>query len=106
MRPASSKSRREHTPDRFPAIPADRACSDEARLRGASDSRGEPFAQPGRLDRVRNPAGHESPAAITLIPLIGFINRIRVEEAALAMTLGSAYVTYSAGRKRLIPFVW
>ncbi len=45
-------------------------------------------------------------AAITLIPLIGFINRIRVEEAALATALGSAYVTYAAGRKRLIPFVW
>lgn len=45
-------------------------------------------------------------AAITLIPLLGFINRIRVEEAALATALGSAYVTYAAGRKRLIPFVW
>lgn len=45
-------------------------------------------------------------AAITLIPLIGFINRIRVEEAALATALGSDYVTYATGRKRLIPFVW
>jgi len=45
-------------------------------------------------------------AALTLVPLIGFIYRIRVEEAALSKTLGPAYTTYAAGRKRLIPYVW
>jgi protein-S-isoprenylcysteine O-methyltransferase Ste14 len=45
-------------------------------------------------------------AALALVPLIGFIYRIHVEEAALSATLGSAYTSYAAGRKRLIPFVW
>jgi protein-S-isoprenylcysteine O-methyltransferase Ste14 len=45
-------------------------------------------------------------AALIFLPLIGFINRIRVEEAALSSTLGDAYTTYASGRKRIIPFVW
>jgi protein-S-isoprenylcysteine O-methyltransferase Ste14 len=45
-------------------------------------------------------------AAITLLPLAGFINRIRVEEAALASALGQRYTTYARGRKRLVPYVW
>jgi protein-S-isoprenylcysteine O-methyltransferase Ste14 len=45
-------------------------------------------------------------AALTLFPLIGFINRIQVEEAVLSQNLGSSYTTYASGRKRLIPFVW
>jgi protein-S-isoprenylcysteine O-methyltransferase Ste14 len=45
-------------------------------------------------------------AAFILVPLIGFINRINVEEAALTATLGAAYTTYASSRKRLIPFVW
>jgi protein-S-isoprenylcysteine O-methyltransferase Ste14 len=45
-------------------------------------------------------------AALALVPLIGFVYRIHVEEAALAATLGSRYTSYAAGRKRLIPFVW
>jgi protein-S-isoprenylcysteine O-methyltransferase Ste14 len=45
-------------------------------------------------------------ASLVLFPLIGFIYRIRVEEAALAATLGEAYTSYATGRKRLIPFVW
>jgi protein-S-isoprenylcysteine O-methyltransferase Ste14 len=45
-------------------------------------------------------------AALALIPLIGFIHRIHVEEAALAAALGSRYTAYATGRKRLIPFVW
>lgn len=45
-------------------------------------------------------------AALILLPLIGVINRIRVEEAALSATLGTAYTTYAGGRKRIIPFVW
>ena len=45
-------------------------------------------------------------ASLVLFPLIGFVYRIRVEEAALEATLGEAYTSYAAGRKRLIPFVW
>jgi protein-S-isoprenylcysteine O-methyltransferase Ste14 len=45
-------------------------------------------------------------AALLASALIGFTYRIRVEEAALSTTLGSAYTTYARARKRLIPFVW
>jgi len=38
--------------------------------------------------------------------LIGVINRIQVEERALHATLGDAYASYAAGRKRLVPLVW
>jgi len=44
--------------------------------------------------------------ALTILPLAGLANRIRVEEAALASTLGAAYTTYASKRKRMIPFVW
>ncbi|HZT67137.1 MAG TPA: isoprenylcysteine carboxylmethyltransferase family protein [Acidimicrobiales bacterium] len=45
-------------------------------------------------------------AAIVLVPLIGMVNRIRVEEAALLGTLGPSYQAFSEGRKRLVPLVW
>jgi protein-S-isoprenylcysteine O-methyltransferase Ste14 len=45
-------------------------------------------------------------AAMIVLSLAGLAYRIRVEEAALSLTLGDAYTSYSAGRKRLIPFVW
>ena len=45
-------------------------------------------------------------AALTFVPLLGFINRIRVEEAALSSTLGDSYTSYARGRKRLVPFLW
>jgi len=45
-------------------------------------------------------------AAIVLIPMIGMVNRIRVEERALLDTLGDRYREYATGRKRLVPFVW
>ena len=45
-------------------------------------------------------------AALTIVPLFGFINRIHVEEAALASALGDRYVSFARGRKRLVPFVW
>jgi protein-S-isoprenylcysteine O-methyltransferase Ste14 len=38
--------------------------------------------------------------------LAGLVYRIYVEEAALSSTLGEAYTSYAAGRKRLIPSVW
>jgi protein-S-isoprenylcysteine O-methyltransferase Ste14 len=37
---------------------------------------------------------------------VGVLNRIRVEERALARELGAAYRCYAATHKRLIPFVW
>jgi protein-S-isoprenylcysteine O-methyltransferase Ste14 len=45
-------------------------------------------------------------AALVLIPAVGFVYRIQVEEAALSATLGSAYTTYALRRKRLVPFLW
>lgn len=45
-------------------------------------------------------------AAIVVVPLVGTINRIRVEEAALLETLGSDYRSFATSRKRLVPFVW
>ena len=47
-----------------------------------------------------------SVASLVILPVIGFINRIRVEEAALASTLGTRYTSYASNRKRLLPFVW
>lgn len=47
-----------------------------------------------------------SVAALVGMTLAGFVYRIRVEEAALAGALGSAYTSYASGRKRLVPFVW
>jgi len=44
--------------------------------------------------------------AFTVLPLIGVVRRIRVEEAALASALGASYTTFASGRKRLVPFVW
>ncbi|MDI5964943.1 methyltransferase family protein [Streptantibioticus silvisoli] len=45
-------------------------------------------------------------AALAVLPMVGFANRIRVEEAALNATLGDAYRAFATGRKRMIPFVW
>jgi len=44
--------------------------------------------------------------ALTILPLAGLMNRIRVEETALAAALGPACMMYASTRKRLIPFVW
>jgi protein-S-isoprenylcysteine O-methyltransferase Ste14 len=45
-------------------------------------------------------------AALIGFPLIGLLNRIRVEATALSATLGERYTAYASSRKRLIPFVW
>ena len=45
-------------------------------------------------------------ASLTLLPLVGLLARIRVEESALSATLGDAYRSYADRRQRLIPFVW
>jgi protein-S-isoprenylcysteine O-methyltransferase Ste14 len=45
-------------------------------------------------------------AALVVLPAIGLIRRIVVEEAALRDGLGESYVQYCSGRARLIPGVW
>ena len=44
--------------------------------------------------------------ALLVLPTIGLLYRIRVEEAALSAAVGTTYAAYASGRKRLIPFVW
>lgn len=44
--------------------------------------------------------------ALVLTSLADLVNRIRVEESALSEALGSAYPSYAATRKRVLPFVW
>jgi protein-S-isoprenylcysteine O-methyltransferase Ste14 len=44
--------------------------------------------------------------ALILLPLLGLVNRMRVEEAALSATLGEAYRGYARSHKRIIPFLW
>jgi protein-S-isoprenylcysteine O-methyltransferase Ste14 len=43
---------------------------------------------------------------IVLLPAIGLVIRIRVEEAALHTALGPAYDHYAATRPHLIPGLW
>src|SRR5438132_14191286 len=45
-------------------------------------------------------------AAVVMIPAIGMVNRIRIEERALLNDLGDRYRDYATRRKRLVPFVW
>ena len=45
-------------------------------------------------------------AVAVVLPAIGFLVRIRVEERALRAELGAAYVEFASTRKRLIPFIW
>lgn len=44
--------------------------------------------------------------AATMLPLLGLLLRIRVEEGALLTTLGEPYRAYAKGKKRLVPRVW
>jgi protein-S-isoprenylcysteine O-methyltransferase Ste14 len=44
--------------------------------------------------------------AIIVLPLIGVLIRIRVEESVLIDALGQDYVSYAAETRRLIPGVW
>ena len=41
-----------------------------------------------------------------VLPSIGVLNRIRVEESELVRVLGEPYLAYSARTKRLIPGIW
>lgn len=45
-------------------------------------------------------------AFIVLLPAVGLVLRIRVEEAALHNTLGAAYDQYAATRPHLVPGLW
>jgi protein-S-isoprenylcysteine O-methyltransferase Ste14 len=45
-------------------------------------------------------------AALALVPTIGLVIRILVEERALRSTLGSRYEDYARGRPRLVPGIW
>src|SRR5580704_16591702 len=45
-------------------------------------------------------------AALVVIPTIGLVVRIRVEERALTDALGEPYREFSRSRARLIPKVW
>ena len=44
--------------------------------------------------------------ALVTFPMIGLVNRIRIEEQALCGELGDSYRSYASTRKRMIPFVW
>ena len=44
--------------------------------------------------------------AAAVLPLLGLLVRIHVEEGALFTALGEPYRAYAAGRKRLVPRVW
>jgi protein-S-isoprenylcysteine O-methyltransferase Ste14 len=43
---------------------------------------------------------------VAVIPLVGLVVRIRVEESVLATRLGDDYRRFTASRKRLVPWVW
>jgi protein-S-isoprenylcysteine O-methyltransferase Ste14 len=43
---------------------------------------------------------------MVVLPALGLMWRIRVEEAALSKGLGDTYTEYRRGRKRLVPWIW
>ncbi len=45
-------------------------------------------------------------AAMLVLSLAPLLWRIRVEERALAATIGDRYLAYASGHKRLVPLVW
>ena len=47
-----------------------------------------------------------SAVVMVVLPTIGLVWRIKVEEAALRAGLGDSYVEYCNGRARLVPGVW
>lgn len=44
--------------------------------------------------------------AVVALPLVGIVNRIKVEEAALLAAAGEPYRSFATGRKRMVPFIW
>jgi protein-S-isoprenylcysteine O-methyltransferase Ste14 len=47
-----------------------------------------------------------SAACLLVVPAVGYVRRISVEEAELSAALGDAYRTYARGRRRLVPGMW
>jgi protein-S-isoprenylcysteine O-methyltransferase Ste14 len=47
-----------------------------------------------------------SVAILVIVPFLGHLPRIRVEEAELERGLGEAYRSYEARTRRLVPGVW
>jgi protein-S-isoprenylcysteine O-methyltransferase Ste14 len=45
-------------------------------------------------------------AALAVVPTVGLVLRIRVEERALAAALGDAYLEFAGRRSRMIPHIW
>jgi protein-S-isoprenylcysteine O-methyltransferase Ste14 len=45
-------------------------------------------------------------AVMLVLPLAGYLHRMRIEEAALTRELGEPYADYARRTWRLIPFVW
>jgi protein-S-isoprenylcysteine O-methyltransferase Ste14 len=45
-------------------------------------------------------------AALIVLPLLGILIRIRVEERVLLAALGDEYASYAADTRRLVPGVW
>lgn len=45
-------------------------------------------------------------AVLVVLPVAGYLYRVRVEEEALRRELGAPYADYARGTWRLIPFVW
>ena len=83
---------------------------------------GQPVVQTGPYHWVRHPSYSEillvlygvgltlgnwfSLAFLLVLPTLGLVRRIRVEEDALLGTLGEPYERYVAGRSRLVPGLW
>jgi protein-S-isoprenylcysteine O-methyltransferase Ste14 len=83
---------------------------------------GQPVIQTGPYRRVRHPSytgvllvlfgigltlgNWLSLLIIVILPTLGLVRRIRVEEAALLGTIGEPYERYAAGRSRLFPGLW
>jgi protein-S-isoprenylcysteine O-methyltransferase Ste14 len=44
--------------------------------------------------------------ALAILPLIGLVIRVRVEERALLDALGEPYRSYAGSRRRLVPGIW
>jgi protein-S-isoprenylcysteine O-methyltransferase Ste14 len=47
-----------------------------------------------------------SATVMVVLPALGLMWRIRVEEAALRTGLRDSYVEYYRGRSRLVPWIW
>jgi protein-S-isoprenylcysteine O-methyltransferase Ste14 len=47
-----------------------------------------------------------SPVCLTLVPAIGLVVRIKVEERALSAGIGEPYRRFLATRARLVPGIW